>query len=352
MPNFPFKYTACQTGAQRLREQARSVGLTRAARHRLEWLIHAKEGGNVRATCRHFGIAPKVFYFWQQRFCESNLVTLECRSSKPRTVRQTRRTNLEETQMIQLRQAHIRESAKKLSVRYAKLHPDERQLSAYQFACVIEKYRLYFNPAANTKLQLRRKRSAKKLRITQFSPKRKPFKLFEIDTVVLFWGSVKVYLITAIDRVSRVAFARMYTSHGSRAAADFLKRLTYLVGNTDFALVPDNGSEFHGEFIKAAREFKITLAYARPNTPKDKPQVERFNRTIQEEFIALGNSCLSVEEFNRRLTRWLIDYNMYRPHQSLRYLSPLEWVVKYYPRVLPMYPVHTRACLFSGFLVE
>lgn len=243
--------------------------------------------------------------------------------------------------MVQLRKRHIRESAKKLAVRYGKLYPNERRLSAYQFECVIKKCRLYYNQKQNALLQKRRRRSAKKLRITQFHPKKKPLKTFEIDTVVLFWGSLKFYLLTAVDRLSRVAFARLYPNHGSRSAADFLKRLAYLVGDTNFACVPDNGSEFHGEFVKAARKLRIVLAYTRPNTPKDKPKVERFNRTVQDEFIALGNNHLSITEFNRRLTAWLIDYNFHRPHQSLRYLSPLEWVVKYYPKVLPMYPVHT-----------
>lgn len=102
-----------------------------------------------------------------------------------------------------------------------------------------------------------------------------------------------------------------------------------------------NGSEFHGEFMKAAKKLNITLAYARPNTPKDKPQIERFNRTIQEEFIAMGNGYLPIDECNRRLIAWIIDDNFHRPHQSLRYLSPLEWVVRYYSKALPMYPVHT-----------
>ncbi|MFH1546125.1 MAG: integrase core domain-containing protein, partial [Patescibacteria group bacterium] len=48
-------------------------------------------------------------------------------------------------------------------------------------------------------------------------------------------------------------------------------------------------------------------------------------------------------KFNQRMTKWLIHYNFERPHQSLGYLPPLEWVVKYYPKVLPMYPVHTQA---------
>ena len=339
--NFPVQPYILKSEAERLRSQAKSINLCRDARRRLEWMIHVKASGNVRATCRHFGIAPKIFYFWQKRFKVKGLHGLIEQSRKPKTVRKSNRISEEEVRMICLRKEHLRESAKKLSIRYRKLYPDDRPMSAYQFECVIKKHNLYYNPKKNKRLQWKKKNKGKKLRITDYKPKKKPLKTFEVDTIVLFWGSLKFYLLTAVDRLSRVAFARLYTSHGSCAAADFLKRLVLLVGNTDFACVPDNGSEFLGNFEMAAKELGITLAYARPNTPKDKPQVERFNRTVREEFIEMGNAYLAVDEFNRRLTRWLIDYNFNRPHQSLKYLTPLEWVVKYYPRVLPMYPVHT-----------
>ncbi|MFH1546292.1 MAG: integrase core domain-containing protein, partial [Patescibacteria group bacterium] len=82
------------------------------------------------------------------------------------------------------------------------------------------------------------------------------------------------------------------------------------------------------------------------------PQVERFNRTIQEEFVALGNNHISIKKFNQRMTKWLIHYNFERPHQSLGYLPPLEWVVKYYPKVLPMYPVHTNIRFLQFFVLK
>ena len=47
------------------------------------------------------------------------------------------------------------------------------------------------------------------------------------------------------------------------------------------------------------------------------PVLERFNRTIQEEFVDMIDIGLEDNEFNQRLTPWLIEYNSVRPHQAL-----------------------------------
>ena len=59
--------------------------------------------------------------------------------------------------------------------------------------------------------------------------------------------------------------------------------------------------------------------------PKDNAACERFNRTLEEEFIQLGNFTTNINLFNERLTDWLVEYNFERPHQSLNYLSPVEF---------------------------
>jgi transposase InsO family protein len=74
--------------------------------------------------------------------------------------------------------------------------------------------------------------------------------------------------------------------------------------------------------------------------PKDNPECERFNRTLQEEFIALGNMTENVDLFNRKLTEWLIEYNFRRPHQALDYLTPIEFTQKY-SKVSKMYSSNT-----------
>ena len=40
------------------------------------------------------------------------------------------------------------------------------------------------------------------------------------------------------------------------------------------------------------------------------------------------NLSLDTEELNPGLTEWLIEYNFTRPHQSLGYLAPIEYIEK------------------------
>ena len=66
--------------------------------------------------------------------------------------------------------------------------------------------------------------------------------------------------------------------------------------------------------------------------------LERFNRTIQEEFVEVTEADpLFPEDFNLALTDWLIEYNFNRPHQTLAYKTPIEYLNAYYHEMLPMY---------------
>src|SRR4030042_446705 len=76
-------------------------------------------------------------------------------------------------------------------------------------------------------------------------------------------------------------------------------------------------------------------------TPKDNPEIERFNGTLEYEWLHDSNLSLDPEELNPRLTEWLIEYNFNRPHQSLGYLAPVEHIEKEFAKirspVLPMW---------------
>ena len=78
--------------------------------------------------------------------------------------------------------------------------------------------------------------------------------------------------------------------------------------------------------------------------------VERFNRTIQEEFLVRQDEITYNKDlFNQKLTNYLIWYNTKRPHESLSYDTPVEYVEKILDnevtlsssKVLPMLPVGT-----------
>jgi transposase InsO family protein len=147
---------------------------------------------------------------------------------------------------------------------------------------------------------------------------------------------MKRYIFTAIDYSTKVAFARMYRRANSYNATDFLNRLLYLMNGNIENIQTDNGSEFQKHFEKACQKLNLARYYNRPRTPKDNAVNERFNKTVQEEFINLGNFTPETDEFNRKLTDWLIEYNFQRPHQALQYQTPIK-----NPQVSTMYSSST-----------
>ena len=157
---------------------------------------------------------------------------------------------------------------------------------------------------------------------------------------MLYWGGIKRYIFTGIDAVSKVAFARMYTTKSSYNGADFLARLMVLLEGKIENVGHDNGSEFLKYFSAGCEKLAIPQYFSRPRTPKDNAVNERFNQTLKHEFLALGNFRPEPLEFNHRLTEWLIEYNFRRPHQTLGYIPPINYEAKHL-KVLPMYPSST-----------
>lgn len=326
---------------QRLRLRARKQKLSRSARARLEWFAwYALHGSNGRATCRHFCIAPKVFYYWRKRFCEADLSKLEDRSCRPKHLRASTLTPQEEMRIVELRREYIRYSKMKLRILYIERYGVP--ISSWKIQKVIQRFQLYPNAKKAIRTATKRRSARKKKRITEFTAKPYPGFLFCIDTVVRHFGGNKRYILTAIDRHSRLAFARMYASHSSLAAADFLRRLHLLLDGKLFNIQTDNGSEFHLHFEKAMEELKLAHWWSRARTPKDNAVCERFNRTLQEEFISQGNGHVNVATFNVKLVEWLVEYDFHRPHAALGYKRPME-VACPDQKALPIYSSRTFA---------
>lgn len=327
----------------RLQAVAKEMGLSRPARARLEWMIWYATAGkeNARATCRHFGIPPQTFYRWQGRFSETNPRSLEDRSHRPHHVRQRTITSTEEQRVIRLRKAHLAYSKLKLQVLYQGVYGTP--ISSWKIQKVIETYRLYPNPQKAARTAAKRQRAQAKKRIAELDTKPRTGFLVSLDTIVVTWWGQRRYLLTAIDRFSRLAFARLYRTHSSLSAADFLRRLHELLDGHLVHIHSDNGSEFHKRFEEAARELHLTHWWSRVKTPKDNAHLERFNRTIQEEFIAQGNAIPDPLVFNRTLADWLVEYNAHRPHAALGYRTPLQ-VASTGPQVSRINPSRTGSC--------
>lgn len=325
---------------ERWRKQAQILKLSKSAKQRLEWFVYyeTKTQYNASKTSRHFGISTKTFHKWRNIFDGKNLRLLEDRDRAPKHTRQKEITQEEESRIVELRKKHIRWGKMKLKKVY--LNEYNQNISSWKIQYTIQKYKLYYHPLKNEKMQKKRKRNQAKKRITEL--KRQPFPgyLIALDAIVIYWNGMKRYILTAIDTVSKIPFARMYTSKNSRNAADFLQRMFYLLDGSFLNALHDNGSEFHKEFIEACRKLRIEQYWSRTHTPTDNPVNERFNRTLEEEFIDLGNFDPDPVQFNRKLTEWLIEFIFIRPHQALGYDTPWQFYQKT-AKVLPMSPSRT-----------
>lgn len=329
---------------ERWRKIAKILKVSREARLRLEWIIYYREGYDATQTARHFGISRKTFYKWYGLFDGENpysLYNLEDKSKAPRKVRQREITSIQQQRIIQLRKKHIRWGKEKLAVVYEEKFKEK--ISSWKIQKVIEAFKLYYNPQKAHKNRLKRKRAKKKKRITELKLdklywfQKKAGYIICLDTVTIYSNSLKRYIFTAIDKYGKVAYARMYKNKSSKNGEDFLLRLYFLLDGKIPRVGHDNGTEFEKYFKVACEKLKIEQYYSRVRTPKDNPNNERFNRTLQEEFIDLGNYSNDPEVFNRKMTEWLIEYNFQRPHEALRYQTPMKS-----SHLSPMYSSCTR----------
>jgi hypothetical protein len=310
----------------RWRKQAELIKLSKRAKAKLEWFIyyHTKANQKALLTCRYFGISKSVFYKWLSVFDPLNLKALEEGSRTPVMTRKTQLTGTEEQNILALRKAHPEYGKMKIRQLYFNCH--KTSISSWKVQLVIEKYHLQRRPKVLDRHF--KKQSISKRKTVELKKQQKPGFLVAFDSIVLYRNDLKRYIVTGIDTVSKVAWARMYKSHTSATAKDLFIRLYAITQGNVLNTCQDNGSEFEKEFAKLLASLKIPQYFSRVKTPKDNPVCERFNRTLKEEFLRQGNYTSDIQEFNRRLSRWLIKYNTFRPHQSLKYLTPFEYHFK------------------------
>jgi transposase InsO family protein len=321
--------------------------LTAKAKQRLEWLIFYYSVGkrDATVTAGYFGISRKTLHKWKNRFNPQLIQSLEEKSRAPIRRRTWEVTQRQEQRVIGLREQTKKKWGKaKLRVLYRqKYHQD---ISTWKIERVVRKHGLYPDPADRKKRAERRKSASKKIRIQQARRAGIPGPMWHVDSVIIWWYGVRKVIFTALEDTSRLAYARVYTSGTSTRATDFLHRLTYLCRDNIRVIHSDNGGEFAKNFAAACEQMNISQIYSRIQTPRDNPALERFNRTLQEEWLAYSEVGLDeIDQANHDLTEWLVEYNSVRPHQALDYQTPLAYAAIHSPKVLPMSPARALICI-------
>jgi len=172
-----------------------------------------------------------------------------------------------------------------------------------------------------------RKRLRQKQRRKGFRPQ-KPGDIVQMDTVAVFAAGIKRYIFTAIDMSTRFAFACAYPSNSSANGRDFLKKFIEVVPFHATHIQTDNGGEFEKHFDKTCQDYGLVHFFNYPRHPQSNSCLERFNRTIQEQFVYWHiDSIDDIDTFNREMMEYLIWYNTEKPHRGINNLSPLRYYI-------------------------
>ena len=306
---------------------SRLLDISLKAKQRLKWLDwYNSHGRNARFACRHFGISPDTFYRWKKRFKPGLLVTLESASTKPHAMRVSTLSFDTVQTVVNLRKRDMALSKYKIAT--ILIRDQGMHLSASTIGRILTKRGL-IEEAQLIKGIRRRKRVNWKIpryRITAEHRYKSPGHLVQIDTKHVIILGQRFYQFTAIDCFTRIGYSRIYSSATTTNGKDFLISLLLAFPFKVQAIQTDNGHEFLLYFHEECAKRGIVHFFSRPRTPTDNSMVERIIQSTEYELWLFDETIIPDTIYlNKRIAAWFGRYNTYRPHQSLNYLTPMEY---------------------------
>lgn len=335
-------------------ESMRHFASSDVAKERLRIIEFYDEFGE-KATKKAFKIDRKTIWVWKKRFKDNtkHLSSLVPYSTRPKRVREMKTDPRIISLIRTLRQNHPRlgkEKIKPLLDVYC--HESGIQsITVSTIGKVIKRNKLIYPIQGRTYHDPTRKKHAwrtKRKRVKR-APKDTNAGYIQMDTVIRYVDSLKVYVYSAISISSKFAFSYHYTHLNSRNTVDFFKKLTIVSPFPISTIQTDNGLEFLGKFEEYLTKRNIPHVFIYPRCCKVNGVVERYQRSMQEEF--LDNNLEFVynpKEFNDKLMDYLLFYNTQRVHKSIGLKTPMDYLIMK-GEMSKMYVTRTQALIFPCF---
>jgi len=302
------------------------------AAFRIHVITHYYKYG-LRPTLDAFKIKKSSLYNWINAYEKNGrrVIALVPQSTRPQTTRRMH-TDPRIVEFIkQMRQEHGnigKAMLKPFVAAYAK-NLGIKPIGETTIGKIIKRKHFTFEKKVYAKKQ---QNKFKKLRVRK-SPKVQTSGFVQMDSIVVYINYEKHLFMSVIDVFTKFAHVVYVDTISSANAKRVFKEFEEVSPTKIHTVQTDNGSEFLKSFHEYLEEKHIKHQFIYPHMPKINAYIERFNRTIQEEFILRNDEIYyDIPAMNRKLTKYLFWYNYHRPHRSLNYMSPIVFIETQIPK--------------------
>lgn len=290
------------------------------AQYRYRAVCEVLGGSPIGEVAERYGTTRQSLHTWRKRFEQEGLLGLSDRSRRPRTS-PTRLPAAIEAAICDVRRQHPRWGARRIS----------HELAQRQDAPVPSRATVHRVLVRNGLIAAQLQEHKRKYRRWQ---REAPMHLWQMDLVggVMLADGRECKMVTGIDDHSRfVVISTVVAVPTGRAVCETFAAAMRRYGVPSEVLT-DNGKQFTGRhtkpepvevlFERVCRENGITARRTKPRSPTTTGKIERFHRTLREEFLDRVAPFASQEAAQQAVDEWVAAYNYQRPHQSLDMAVP------------------------------
>lgn len=272
------------------------------------------DAASVTDVARRYGVSRQTVHKWLRRYGEGGMPALVDGNSKPATCPHQMPSEVE-AKVLEMRRAHPSWGPRTIlnKLRAGGVEPLPGRTSIYR---ALVRHRL-IDPKAR-----KRKRSDYKR-----WERARPMELWQMDVTlgVHLADGTQASVVTGIDDNSRFCVsAKVVARATAKPVCDALLEAIERHGTPE-AILSDNGKVFTGRFgpgkglvlfDRICHERGIRHLLTAPGSPTTTGKVERFHKTMKEDFLA-DRVFASIEDAQAQLDAWVNEYNTTREHQSL-----------------------------------
>jgi len=162
----------------------------------------------------------------------------------------------------------------------------------------------------------------------RFFERSTPNQMWQTDIFTFRLGGKNAYLIAFLDDYSRyVVGLEVFRSQTAEHVLEVYRRAVAEYG-VPKEMLSDQGRQYSSwrgttRFEAELRKDRVRHLKSRPHHPMTLGKIERFWKTLWEEFLVRAQFD-SFESAGERIRLWVKHYNHRRPHQSLEGLCPAD----------------------------